>query len=220
MINCHQLWLFPRGCLEIDQFHQWVGISTGWWIRCLRVQPEGPCSLREDVNPFLLPVSHIPILSSSHGAKVAFSPSSPCLNLCSIWGGQAGNFGRSRERCSKGSLQVRNTSATQRALGWQRRKESAPVPAEISHISEMAEFATESAPLSHGCWHSLLICPARRWSCSPGSGFWVRVRNGVPSQGGGRIPLPTALRPHGAPHPEKHAAGYQVSTDGYEPPLR
>lgn len=29
--------------------------------------------------------------------------------------------------------------------------------------------------------------------------------------------MPAALRPHGAPHQEKHAAGYQVSTEGNEP---
>lgn len=29
MINCHQLGLFPWGCLEMDQFHQWVGRARG-----------------------------------------------------------------------------------------------------------------------------------------------------------------------------------------------
>jgi len=58
----------------------------------------GPCSLRGDANPFLLLVSHPPVLSRGHGAKVAVSPSSPCLKLCSMWRGQVRNFGRSRER--------------------------------------------------------------------------------------------------------------------------
>lgn len=58
-----------------------------------------------------------------------------------------------------------------------------------------------------------------RWGRSFSPGFWVHLRNGVPSQGCFWIPEQTAHRPQRPPLQEKHAACYKVSANLSIPPL-
>lgn len=61
-----------------------------------------------------------------------------------------------------------------------------------------------------------------RWGRSFSPGFWVHLRNGVPSQGCFWIPEQTAHGPQRPPLQEKHAACYKVSvklTTLFCPPL-